>query len=40
MESANELLEWVESNLDNDFLHDPPPGELNRLLVNSDGIKV
>ena len=40
MQSANELLEWVESNLNQDVLHERPPGELDRLLHNSEGIKV
>ena len=40
MQSANELLEWVETNLNQDFLHERPPGELDQLLNNSEGIKV
>ena len=40
MKSATELLDWVEANLDQDFLHERPPGELDRLLHNSQGIKV
>lgn len=40
LRSANELLEWVEDNLGQDLLHERPPGELNQLLQNSEGIKV
>ena len=40
IKSANELLDWVESTLGQDFLHERPPGELDMLLHNSEELKV
>ena len=38
--SANELLEWVEETLGIDFLHERPPGEMEKLLQNAEGLQV
>lgn len=40
LKSANELLEWVELNLENNLLLEAPPGELAKLLANKEGLKV
>ena len=40
LDTANELLEWVEQEMEQEVLAQPPPGELDQLKSNSTSLMV
>ena len=38
--TVDELLHWVEEEMEQEFLHQLPPGELDRLKSNVEGLQV
>ena len=38
--TVDELLHWVEEEMEQEFLHQLPPGELDRLKSNAEGLQV